>query len=423
VNEFKHPRSGAMSPALGFALCAAAGGLVLAAAPATASVDFNPLASVSTVYNSNVFARPSDEPPFVERGNTQLGDFVTRYLVSGTADFAFAGDKLSLNAQGSRFQYNRFDELSHYESKFGGSFTWHLGLAVDGSLSYSQNRLMAPLADILSDQLEIETEKIASGSLRILLTPRWRLDLLPTWHNFESPLPQYPDFGFQESGGSASINYLGIEKLTAGLREEYLNGSYHHIAAATRYHQTISELTASYAVTGFSSFDGQAGFTQRNSSLVNPADAGGPVAGTGGVVGKTTAFTGSLGFRRVFSVKTSATLRIFREVDSYVAGANSEIGTGGELGVKWDPDLKVSVTARYRMSTQSIQGGVAISDFNTRSDRVKHAELGVDYQALHWLTIRPYAMRDIRTSNFHDANFNSTVVGIDFTAQLHPQQQ
>jgi hypothetical protein len=121
-------------------------------------------------------------------------------------------------------------------------------------------------------------------------------------------------------------------------------------------------------------------------------------------------------------VKTSATLRIFREVDSYVAGANSEIGTGGELGVKWDPDLKVSVTARYRMSTQSIQGGVAISDFNTRSDRVKHAELGVDYQALYWLTIRPYAMRDIRTSNFHDANFNSTVVGIDFTAQLHPQQ-
>src|SRR6201999_3134692 len=119
-------------------------------------------------------------------------------------------------------------------------------------------------------------------------------------------------FGFKESGGSASVNYLGIDKLTAGLREEYLNGSYHHIVAATRYHQTTTDLTANYAVTGFSAFDGQVGYTTRNSSLVDSADATGPLAGIGGAIGKTTALTGALGFKRALSVKTSISFRVFR---------------------------------------------------------------------------------------------------------------
>jgi hypothetical protein len=423
VKEFQHPRSGAMNPLRRFALCTAAGGLVLASAPAAAAVDFNPLATVSAVYNSNVFARPSDEPPFASRGTTQLGDFITRYLVGATADFTFAGDELSLIAQGSRFQFNRFDVLNHYESKYGGTFTWHAGLMLDGSLNFTQSRIMAPLADNLADVLEVQTDKVASGTFRLLFTPRWRLDLLPTWHDFESPLPLYPDFGLKESGGSASVNYLGIDKLTAGLREEYLNGSYHHIVAATRYHQITTDLTANYAVTGFSAFDGQLGYTTRNSSLVDSAGATGPLAGVGGALGKTTAFTGALGFKRALSVKTSISLRVFREVDSYVAGANSEIGTGGEAGIKWDPTLKLSLTLRYRMATQNIQGDVAISDFASRSDRVKHAEIGIDYKALYWLTIHPYALRDQRTSNFHDANYTANAVGVDFTAQLHPQKQ
>ncbi len=398
-----------------------AGACAVAFSPwAHAVVDLNPIAAVSVVHNSNVFARPTDEPPFADRGNTKLGDTIEQYLVGATAEFDWEGQKLSLNGQGSRFQFDRFTDLSHYESKFGGAFKWHLGLALDGSLSYTQSRIMAPLADVLSDQLEIETEKIATGTLRVLLTPRWRLDLQPTWHDFESPLPAYPRFGFQEAGGGASINYLGIEKLTAGLREEYLNGSYHHIVAATRYHQTISELTASYAVTGFSAFDLQAGYTRRDSTLVNPADITAPIVGTGGVVGRTTAFTGAIGFRRTLSVKTSVALRVFREVDSYVAGANSQIGTGGEASLKWDPDVKLSVILRYRMSTQNIQGGIAIADFATRSDRVHHAELGMDWHAASWFTVHPYALRDTRSSNLHEANYGSTAVGVDFTVQRHP---
>src|SRR5260370_9678437 len=137
------------------------------------------------------------------------------------------------------------------------------------------------------------------------------------------------EFGFKEGGISGSLNYLGIRKLTAGLREDFLTGAYHHIVAATKYHQYTTELTANYAITGFSSFEGQLGYTQRHNTLVNSADALAPGVGTGGVVGTTSGLTGALGFRRQLSVKTSVSLRVFRAVNSYVAGATSYIGTAG----------------------------------------------------------------------------------------------
>jgi hypothetical protein len=396
--------------------------VLIGASESLASVDIRPLASVSVLHNSNVFARPSDQPPFASSGNTELGDTIERYLVGATADIGIGRDKLSLSAQGSRFEFNRFDQLNHFETRFGGDFSWQLGSMLDGSLDYSQSRLMAPLADTFSETLQIQTERIAKGSVRLLVTPQWRIDLNPGWHELESPLPQFPEFGFKEGGGAVSINYVGINRLTAGLREDILNGSYHHIVAATRYHQNTTELTANYAITNFSSVESQVGYTQRHNSLVNPDEAAN-VPTTGGVIGRTSAFTGSLGFRRRISVKTSVHMSVFREVNSYVAGANAEIGTGGDIGARWDPDVKISITADYRYTRQAIQGGLAISGFETRADTARHAELGIDYHALRWLTFRPYAVYDRRSSNFHEANFSSSVFGIDITAQLNPPAQ
>jgi hypothetical protein len=104
-----------------------------------------------------------------------------------------------------------------------------------------------------------------------------------------------------------------------------------------------------------------------------------------------------------------------------VAGANSEISTGGEASLQWKPDVKFTLVLRYRMATQSIQGTLAIANFTNRTDRVNNGELDVEYHMFKWLTLRPYYVRDLRRSNFHDANFNSTVVGLDLIAHLKEQ--
>jgi hypothetical protein len=394
-------------------LCAALV-LLAGAGRAHAAIDFNPQVAVSASHNTNVFSRSTDQPPFAATGNTQLGDTILRYLVGSTADISWGLDRLTLTAQGEHFDYNRFKELNHYESKFGVSFEWYLGPRLNGTLDYTQRRTMAPLADTLSEQLAIQTDKVTSGDFRYLLTPRWRIDLQPLWHDFESPLPLYPNFGDKETSLIVALKYLGIHRLTSGLRIEYMDGRYHGIIDATRYHQTTAQLTANYAVSGFSSFDGALGYTNRKNDFA----ANQLVANQ---LGDTKAFTGSLGLHRAFSVKTSADLRLFREVESYVAGANSEISTGGEASLQWKPDVKFTLVLRYRMATQSIQGTLAIANFTNRTDRVNNGELDVEYHMFKWLTLRPYYVRDLRRSNFHDANFNSTVVGLDLIAHLKEQ--
>lgn len=385
---------------------------------AWALTDFSPYATAALEHNSNVFARSANDPAFASSGNTELGDTILHYLAGANLDLAWERDRLRLNVEGQRFDFNHFSELNHNEYKFGGDFDWHLGPVLDGSFVYNQSRIMSPLANTLSEQLELQTDRSGTGTFRILVTPQWRLDLIPKWHELVTPLPQFPEFGLHETAGAASINYLGINRLTAGLQVEYTSGSYAHIIGATRFHQTTEGLTANYALTGFSSFDGQLGYTQRNSSLINPADANAVGGGGGGFVGRTTAFTGALGARRQLSVKTNVYLRVFREVDSYTAGANSEIGTGGDAGVTWDPDVKFSVTLHYRQETQSIQGDLAIANFVNRVDHLRSGELYVKYHIVDWLTLRPYASRESRSSNFAEASYNATVVGIDLTARL-----
>jgi hypothetical protein len=398
-------------------LCATGFGLGLPLC-ASALTDFSPYATAAVEHNSNVFARPNNEPPFPSSGNTQLGDTFERYVAGLDAWFAWSRNKLSLEASGERFEYARFDALNHYEHKLDGKFDWHLGPVLDGAFEYADSRQMQALADTLSDQLELQNDRSASATVRTLVTPRWRVDVVPKWHELDSPLPQYPQFGLREKGAAGSLNYLGINKLTAGVRVEYTDGSYHQIVAATKYHQTTTQLTADYAVTGLSSFTGQLGYTTRSNSLVDPAEAPTGSAGLGGVVGDTSALTGLLGFRRQLSVKTSVSLSVFREVDSYVAGANSELGTGGDATVTWDPDVKFSVAAHYRQVTQSIKGQLAIADFLNRTDHTHLVELYVKYHIRQWLTLRPYVSRDQRSSNFQQADYTSVRVGVDLTARL-----
>ena len=385
--------------------------------PARAVTDYNPFATIQVEHSSNIFSLP-DKQSLVPGASFE--DTITRYIVGGTAKFDWGPETLTLNAQGSRLQYADNTEMSHYESKFGGILGWHMSPILNGTLEYTRSRTISAPGDTLSQQLELQTEQVVRGTLKLLITPRWRFDVEPEWHQLESPLPLYPEFGYEETSTAASINYLGIQKLTAGVRGSYLDGSFHHIVDATRYHQKTAELTTDYAVTGFTAFDLKLGYTWRDSSFINPADAQNSNSGPAGTLGSDKAFTGSLGLTRHLSVKTGLSLKVFREVDSYAAGANPDISTGAEAALKYDPDFRFSIGLRYRYAKESIQGTQVISDFTGRADRINEAELSVRYQILRWLSVRPYGSRYTRSSNLQRASYNNTIVGIDFTAQLHP---
>lgn len=413
------------SPAVArFATAGAAALLAGMAHPALAVSFFSPFALLGYQHNSNVFMRPSDAPPFAAQGITALGDSILDYEAGWSSELDWGADRLTLDASATRDQYDRFSFLSHYEYRIDGHLHWlSLGI-VDGTLTYEQNRYMAPFTETFTTALLLDTGRTASVALQVLMTPEWRLDLTPELHELDTPLPGFADFKLYETTGIAGLDYLGFGKLSAGVQFTYDNGRYEGIPAATRYQQREVDLTAHYKVGGFSTFSASAGYTSRNSEA-NPADSvqspsgPGTFAGFAGAIGRTSSATGSVDYERQFTGKTSGTVSFFRRVDSYAAGANPEIGTGGAVGVTWQADPKIRVNLNYGMTRDEIQGTVIFLNVGNRTDKTQTAEFQVHYQAFPWLTIRPYVNWTKATSTLALGNYSVTVLGFDVAARFH----
>lgn len=392
---------------------------------ALAVTTFTPYAGTGVEHSSNVFDVPASQPPFGAFGDNTLGDTIEHLTGGATADFRMGQNDFGLNGEFRHYWYDHFTALSHSEFTLGGHAEWHFGPVFDLYASYNINRYMAPFAQTLATQLEIDTDKTGLVTLRMLMSPQWRLDLTPKEHDQSLPLPGYPDFDLHEKWLSAALNYLGIARTTAGLTADYVKGTYSQIAAATKYDQKSVGLSAIYKVTDLSDFNARLGYTVRDTEP-NPAGslplvAGEPgiAAGFVGAVGRTGETTGMLFYDRQVTAKTGLSFGIFREIDSYVAGANAEVGTGGELEVRWDPDVKFAVELSLRTEEDKFPGAVVTQqNFNNRVDVLHTVQLQVKYFALDWLTMRPYFTYMQRTSNYQLANFSATTVGIELNAKL-----
>lgn len=397
--------------------------LAITQAPLARAADsFSPFATVAFEHNSNVFMRPSSAPPFAASGITALGDTIEEYGGGLSAELDFGPDKLKLDGKATRDEYDQFSFLDHTEYNFGAHLDWQLGPMVDGTASYVQSRYLTPFTETLSTQLLLETEQTATATVRITVNPLWRIDLTPGLHRLDTPVPGFPGFALRETTGAAELDYLGFGRLTTGLEYEYDQGRYEGIVGATKYDQGDVDLTASYKVSGLSSFSASAGYTRRDSELnvagSVPAPVGTTYGGFAGTTGTTSGATGSLSYHRQLTGKTSTDLSIFRSVESYTAGANPEVATGGSVAVNWKADPKFTFNLSYSLARDEIQGGLIVINTINRTDRTQTATFGVRYAALSWLAIHPYVDWTRAISNFTLGNYSQTIVGIEVTALL-----
>ncbi len=382
-----------------------------------ADTHVTPFAIASVAHNSNVFMRPTSAPPLAAQGIDAFGDMVQSYEGGMDAEFDWGAERLTIRGQGTRDLYKRFSFLDHTEYRLKGTFDWRAGPVIDGTFFYSQSRVMAPFADTLSTELLLNTEQIALATVRVRISPEWRIDLTPEYHKMRTPLPTFPFFDLREDVATGALEYLGFGKLMAGLRFRYTHGRYTGIVSAIRYDQREADLTAHYKVSGFSTFEGSVGYTIRDAqpnvidSLPNPGVS--EFAGYVGTVGRTSSVTGSISYHRQLTGKTSVFLTLYRAVESYTAGANPEIGTGGSAGLTWRADPKFTVDMEYSLTHHQIRGSLVVANVVNRSDRTQWGRVSIRYAALSWLAIRPYVVWTQESSTFVLGNYTSTVVGID----------
>jgi hypothetical protein len=298
-----------------------------------------------------------------------------------------------------RYDYDHYSDLNHNEYLGDIALKWKLTSLLDGTLEAREERLMAPFILGNSTALTIDVDRKISALANLHFSPDWRLEAGVNSHNLKTPLQDFPDFVDRETGTHLALVNTSVTNLNYGIAVDHIAGRYENAPDVGPYSQTTEALTANYTVGALTSLSAALGYTKRTQQS-NVDSASG--------------FTGSIGYSRQLTAKTSVNVQLLRAVNSYVAAGSSEIDTSVNAGVTWQATYRIGVSANYayihsEFIGQIIPGAVA----DGRRDTLPNESLNINYQVLRHVKLRAYLNKQSRTSNVELYNFSDTVIGID----------
>jgi hypothetical protein len=386
------------------ALCMAILASVFAWASAHAESTFLPYASAQYEHNSNVFALPNSSAAVAASGDPTLGDSDLRTVAGFEEDYLWDRQRLYGTFEGRYIEYDHFGYLSHAEYMAKLGLDWKLFSALDGTFLGSQERLMAPFANRdTQTQLAIDLDRHAIGRLNLRIAPEWRLESSVDYHNLDSPVQDFPEYGLTETTSKLAVKYLGFSNLSYGVSAAYIDGRYRNAPIIGAYNETDFGLTMTYAASAISSFNGAVGHSLRTQDLNQ---------------GNISAITGELGYTAKLSGKTSFRVDYTRAINSYIGAGGSELDNTVNVGLDYQLTFKTGMSFSFQeVWSHFIGQTVPGSDVLGRKDRSPGASFKLNYQALRWLLVQPYANYQRRNSNIQDFSYSGTVVGIQITAK------
>jgi hypothetical protein len=383
--------------------------------PSHASEMIDASAASRYEYDSNVFDLQGGHP-VPGTSDFQHSDSLYTYGAGLDMNYLWSQQKLFAVLSVNEFRYDHFTQLNHREYSLDGGLNWKLGLHLDGTLEVLRSDTMVPFSNVQTVSFVQQTEQRESAKVGLEFSPDWRIEGTGRYRTIDQSSAGIPNLDLKESFGQVALKYVGLAGVTSGVSGGYTVGNYTGGDAASNpsYRQTNVDLVATYDVTGRSNFNGALGYSDRTSSSALNSISG---------------FTGELDYNYHLTGKTSMQMRVGRTISSYVANASSEIDTGAALTVHWQATYTLGVEVGYVWTTRDLPGQ---GDAPVGGERIDHDQLAtikIDYEALQWLSIKPYVSLETRSSNFIGenivgANFNATVYGVNFTArwQDHPQK-
>jgi hypothetical protein len=392
---------------------------VLLASPvsALAELDMTAAGNVRYEYNTNVFDLQQGFPTPLnptQGGNINYADSYVAYGGKLDASYLWSLQQFYATVLGTEYHYDRFTELDHSEYTFDGGWDWKIGRLWDGVLDVERIRSMVSFWNVVGTSLVLQTEQRETAKASVQATPDWRAEFTGLTRKVDQPQTLAPDLSLTETSGQAAIKYTGTAGVTSGLTATYLKGSFSDTGPtlAPSYHQESAGLTATDVITGLSTFRGQVGYTRRTSD-----------SGTNNIGG----LTGELDYQRALTGKTTVEADLTRAINVYLTNDASEIDSVALLTVTWQATYKIGVVLGYNFTYRELPrqgdaygaGGLVVATGTNQTEHLSTPQLAVTYTPVPWLILKPYANYQTRSSeNFVGGDFNSTVVGVQFTLQL-----
>lgn len=350
--------------------------------------------------NSNVYALPAGVS-FPSPDGFHRSDALYSYAGKIGLIEQWHRQKIFATVNATSIHYNSFTQLNHSEYALDGGWNWVATSAFDGTLEATRSRSMVSFTDVIQSQLALQTDQREIASVAIHVSPDWDVDGKGYRRTLDEPLPGSPNLRLTETQGQTGLKYVGRAGVTSGVSASYLSGHFDGSGNSINpsYHETGMALFATVGTQDRPVFNGRIGYSRRGSS-----------SGINTISG----LTGSADYYRPLSGKTSLILTASRAINSYVTNTGSEIDTLGGITLKYQATYKTGFSANYLYTHRTLpdQGLTA----NTaRTDNVQYVAVGIDYEALEWLSIKPYVNLQTRSSNVPFAEFNATVYGVYFS--------
>jgi hypothetical protein len=275
-------------------------------------------------------------------------------------------------------------------------------------VSYGVLQRMVPFAETqeISTELLLENSDHANASFNVAVSPRWRFESKASQTQLDSPRPGAPSLEQDEDLLGAGIKYVGRAHLSAGVEATSTDGEVTGLQGVPdrSYEQNTAQLTATYNVAGRSSFGATLGYTKRDDQVSGDVDA----------------VTGSLGFNRALTRKTSVYLQFNRLLNSYLVNnaVQTELATGLTLGANWQATTKTGFVLTIGHQKSEFPNQVFSSIVEDREDDVDVAELHINYQVVSWLLIHPFVRFEKRDSNDPTYSYDNTYLGMELKVTM-----
>ncbi len=396
---------------LGLAICGASFALVW---PNLAFAQFSGEASGFGRFesNSNVFAAPSGGVRVSDQDYAYGADLIGRYQLGR--------QEVHASFEAEEDGYLRNTQLNHNSYTFDVGLNWKLGSKLDGALDVTRTHTMVPFYDLTGAGVNLQTPPTAlsvattqteTANIGYLFYSTWRVTASGSNIKTDQPIPNAPNLELTQNSGATSIEYTSLSGLTSGFQAGYTSGNYNSTTAValdgtntpTTTNPSFSQETAGF-LTNYkfkrTSFDGQLGYSRRNSSAT---------------ANETSGVTGLLAFTDQLTPKTSLILQGDRVINSYLLNAGSEIDTDATAGVTWQATYKVSLYGAYTYTYRQFPGQGNNPPGSERIDAQQVANFALTYDPQPWLSIRTYANLTLRNTNFVGGHFEQNVVGITVT--------
>lgn len=358
-------------------------------------------------YDSNVF---DIEPGYPLPGfGARSGTSDVYHSETAELDVKYQTGQQSLHGDlsGTDLAYQRFTQLNHQEYKLDTGWSGTFASLWDGSFDVMRDRSMVPFLDVTQSTLSMTTEQREQATLGLQFEPQWRLETSAYTRTVDWPLPGVPDLKVSESQGQAILNYLGTAAVTSGISASYLGGSYSGSpdpAANPTYRQWTTEMVVDYK-SGHSTLLGHIGYGDRTSTGVTSA------------LNSAAGVTGGVTYTNQVTGKTTVSFDLARVFNNFITDEGSEIDNTATLALSWQATYKIRLDAGYTWDYAQYPGQGNNPPGSDRLDHLRTTTFGIDYEALTWLSIKPYANYQTRSSDFLGGNFNASIYGVNITLQ------